>query len=307
MAWLFSKRCKQALKDDKIKVTIPFSVRFRIFKSLQKHDIECSDGWHNSSIVYELLEHLKSELGQNDFYAYSEDTDGKLIPCQIEGFILRGNRPPFIFDALELFYSDIGKDRQHDFQNDLNVIFEESELPWRMANGKIFPMDSAYLEQEIISRAYELLDEANFEGALKEFEKSRVDLINGDAEGAIHNANLAVESTMKGILGIQKAKPGELYKKIIELGIIPEYYQGFLKCFEENILRSVAIIRNQEPGAGHGQGAKINVVPIALAELSVHLAAVIIRFLIKQKLSVKKSPSKDIAPENAQPIDEIPF
>ena len=38
MAWLFSKRCQQALRDKKIKVSIPVSVRVRIWKALENYN-----------------------------------------------------------------------------------------------------------------------------------------------------------------------------------------------------------------------------------------------------------------------------
>lgn len=38
--------------------------------------------------------------------------------------------------------------------------------------------------------------------------------------------------------------------------LFPEYFDGFLKAFED-ILRGVAVIRNQELGVGHGQGKSV--------------------------------------------------
>jgi hypothetical protein len=187
-------------------------------------------------------------------------------------------------DALEIFFTLLDDDKAYGYQRRINEIMEESNLEWRMADGRIFPVQSAYIEEVITRRAYSLMHQVGFEGALQEFEKARTDLANGNESGAIHNANLAVESTIKGILEIDKAKPGELFRSLIEAGIVPEYYDGFLKAFEENILRCVAIIRNEELGAGHGQGATPNVIPRPLAELAVNLSAVIIYFLIARHL-----------------------
>ena len=88
----------------------------------------------------------------------------------------------------------------------------------------------------------------------------------------------------QALLGVEKAKPGELFRKLIESGVIPEYYRGFLKAFEENILRCVAIMRNEELGVGHGRGPSRNVVPPDLAELAINLSGVLINFLVKQHL-----------------------
>lgn len=288
MAWLFTKRCQQALKDKKIKVSVPTQVRVRIWKVLQDHDEtwgESTDTGFNyqTSTLQQLPKRIEAELGLRELLAFPEG-GGDPKPSNLKSFVLRGYYPPYLLDAIELFYESIGEDSRNPFQHSFNEIMEESGLSWRMANGKIFPVDSAYIEEEITRRAYELLHEAKFHGALQEFEKARVDLTNGDCEGAIQNANLAVESVIKEILGVERAKPGELYRGLIDSGLIPKYYTGFLKVFEENILRCVAIMRNEELGVGHGRGPSKNIVPPDLAELAINLSAVLINFLVKQHL-----------------------
>jgi hypothetical protein len=191
-----------------------------------------------------------------------------------------------LLDALEVFYEILGDDCKQEFQNRINEIMNEGSFEWRMADGRIFPVHSAYIEEEIKRRAFGLIHQVGFEGALLEFEKARIDLADGDTSGAIQNANLAVESTIKGILEVDKAKPGQLFRSIV-----PEYYDGFLKAFEENILRCVAIMRNDELGAGHGQGATTNIIPKPLAGLAVDLSAVIIYFLIERHLEFNKEES----------------
>ena len=308
MAWVFSKRCQQSLKDGKIKVSIPRNVRIRLWKLLNNYDEvlyeTTEDGLdYTPSRIEQLEEAIKSEHGLEYLTAYSEEQEGKVVSTNAEGFVLRGNYPPYLLDALELFYEILPQDKQIIFQRDFNEIMEESYLPWRMSEGKIFPVDSAYIEEEIHRRVYQLAKEVRFWGALEEFNKARVDLVNGDYEGAIQNANLAVESTIKCILNVQKAKPGELYRKLIESGLIPEYYKGFLESFEANILRAVAIIRNEEPGAGHGRGQKIEKVPQSLAELAVNLAGVLINYLIKRYIENQSSSIEKTEIDE----DEVPF
>ncbi|MDI6736273.1 MAG: abortive infection family protein [bacterium] len=77
---------------------------------------------------------------------------------------------------------------------------------------------------------------------------------------------------------------------------------GFLKAFEENILRCVAIMRNEEKGAGHGQGPKVNEIPGELAELGVHLSGVLIHYLIKKYISTLQCE-----PEKIEKNEDIPF
>lgn len=308
MAWLFSKRCQQALRDKKIKVSIPVSVRVRIWKTLQNYNEiwteSTNTGWnYDTSTLEHLPQRVEAELGLTQLLAFPEDGEVPK-PSDLEGFVLRGNYPPYLFDALELFCESLDERNTNPFQHSLNEIMEESGLPWRMADGKIFPVDSAYIDGEIIRRAYELLHEAKFHGALQEFEKARVHLANGVYDDAIQNANLAVESTIKEVLGIEKAKPGELFRKLIDSGLIPEYYRGFLKAFEENILRCVAIMRNEELGVGHGRGPSKNVVPPDLDELAINLSGVLINFLIKQHLRRIGASTKE---EGEIDDEDIPF
>ncbi|MDD5435991.1 MAG: abortive infection family protein [Candidatus Omnitrophica bacterium] len=294
MAWLFSKRCKSALEAKKMKVSIPLPVRYRILRTMQNYDenyyVTDNTGFNSpSSTLEDLPSVLKTELGCKDLLAFPESGQGEAVPSNIDGFILRGNYPPLLFDATELFYNNISVEKKESFQKTFNGIMEESNLSWRMAEGQIFPVDSTYIDTNVLRKTHELLNQVKFHGALEEFEKARVSLINGEYKDAVDNANMAVESTIKGILKIEKAKPGELFRKVIEVGIIPDYFSGFLKAFETNILRCTAIIRNEELGVGHGQGAKVNKIPPPLADLAVNLSAVLINFLIKQYVSSEKS------------------
>ncbi len=296
MAWTYSKRCRTALKQGKLKVSLPSSARIRIWKCFAAFDevfYETSETGFNYTVTLleRVFERLKDELGTEELLAFPQNGEvQRPVPSDFHGFVLRGNYPSYLFDALEIYHLLIfDEGRRSAFQTGLNEIFEEGNLPWRMAEGKVFPIDSAYIQEEITGRAYELLREVGFSGALMEFEKARVALINGDTQGAIQNANLAMESTVKGILKVERAKPGSLYRQLIDSGLVPEYYRGFLQAFEENILRAVAIMRNEELGVGHGQGVTVNEVPKPLAELCLHLSGVMINFLIKRYIETARA------------------
>lgn len=289
-------------------MSIQRTVRQRIWMTMENinHTIwvqrDPTSSWSNETdLLAELPRKIKAEYGIKELMAFPENGEGPAIAANLEGFMLRGNYPPYFFDALELFYEDMENDLKNNFQKSINQIMEENELTWGMAEGKIFPVDSQYIEEAILRKSHELLKEVKFEGVLLEFEKARTDIANGDYQGAIQNANLAVESIIKGILGIERAKPGELFRQLVDSKIIPQYYSGFLKAFEENILRCVNIMRNEELGAGHGQGTQVNAVPEELAELAVHLSAVIIHYLIKRHLTKE---DKSVIPDDEV---EIPF
>lgn len=306
MAWTFSKRCRDALVAGKLKVTLPRQVRNRILFLLRRYNrprlISNEYGFSCEATIMDLLPtEIMAELGCSELLAYPDDDSKKPQPSNLEGFILRGAYPSYVFDTLELFCGFLAHPEMAEFQKAFNDIMDESGLPWRMADGKVFPIDSAYIEEEILRRAYALLHETSFHGALEEFEKARADLANGDYQGAIQNASLAVESTIKGILKVDRAKPGELFRKVVERGLVPEYHNGFLKAFEEHILRSVAIIRNEERGVGHGQGATPNDVPPSLAKLAVHLTGVLIAYLVERFI---ESTAKE---REASACDDVAF
>lgn len=299
MTWLFSKRCARLLGNRELEVSIPRPARNRIWQAMVEFDepeyrTDHTGFNYETSTLQELPGIIQAELGCEGLMAWPEEGSGSARASNLESFVRRTYIPAQLFDALEILYQQLSGDTSDPFQNRLNQIFDESGLQWRMANGKIFPVDSQYVEEDVIQKAYQLINEVEFQGALHEFEKARVDLTNKDWEGAINNANLSVESTIKGILGIERARPGELFRMLMDSGLVPEYYEGFLKVFEENILRCAAIIRNEELGAAHGQGIERNIIPPALAELAVHLAAVINIFLIKRHLERQRQDDMQI-------------
>jgi hypothetical protein len=293
MTNLFSKRCKKLLDKKELIVSIPIPVRRRILKSLYDNNEHYSNttttGWHYTSSIIEDIPHLFESEHGIDMKSYNSDGTGEIIKDDFDNFILRGIYPPYLFDVIELFYKNINDEKKLIFQSSINEIMNESDLMWRLFEGEIFPINSVYVNEVIIKKTFELIKDIKFFGALKEFKKARTSLINNDYEGAINNANLAVESVIKGILNVKKAKPGELFRMLIDSGLIPNYYNGFLKSFEENILRCVAIMRNEELGVGHGKGASDDVIPPELANFAVNMSGVIINFLIERILDNKNN------------------
>lgn len=310
MTNIFSKRCKKLLDKKDLTVSIPFSIRRRILNTLHNCNEQYSEtsatGWHyNSSTIEDMPQFFESEHGI-DMKSYHPNETGEIIKDDFDNFILRGTYPPYLFDVIELFYKNIIDEKKLVFQVSINEIMKESDLQWRMIEGEVFPIDSAYINEAIIKKTFELIKDVKFLGALKEFKKARTSLLNSDYEGAIHNANLAVESVIKEILNVKKAKPGELFRMLIDSGLIPNYYNGFLKVFEENILRCVAIMRNEELGVGHGRGASDDIIPPELAKFAINMSGVIINFLIERVIN-NKGDSKN----NNENLDfsdgDIPF
>ncbi|RLC09319.1 MAG: hypothetical protein DRH43_08485 [Deltaproteobacteria bacterium] len=309
---VFSKRHPEAAKE----VSLSLPVRRRIWYVIE----ECDPHYDPNSINNDwtlcwdaLPDRLKKEHGWKELRAYHSQTKWGVLNTA-EEFILRG-MPRFVLDATELFYDLLEENNKQgdgfsadptQYQSKLNVVFDDANLPWRMLEGRIIRVDSKWLEVEIHAKAAELLSVQEFKGALAEFQQARSDLSSEDYKGAMHAANLAFESTMKAILDIEQERPGRLIHRLIDSGLVPDYHEGFLKAFEEHILRAVPTARNFEKGVGHGQGTDINEPPKSLAELAVNLSGVLILYLLKQFL---ESHSVDEEQKNGQEKDDddLPF
>lgn len=306
---IFSKRHPEAGRE----VVILQAIRQRIWYAIEDCDpFYDPNGFNDWTLCYDSLpDRLKKEHGWQELRAYKSQTEWKSLSNAKE-FILEGV-PRFVLDAIELFY-DLLIDKelasspaQSVYQSKINIIFEDANMPWRLLEGRIIKVDSKWLETEIHSKAAELLSIRGFDGALAEFQQARSDLLSGDCKGAMHSANLALESTIKAVLNIQQEKPGALIRKLIDSGLVPEYHEGFLKAFEEHILRSVPVARNLEKGVGHGQGADINEPPKSLAELAINLSGVLILFLLKRHLEFHPIQEKMRETESEINDDNVPF
>jgi len=305
---VFSKRHPEDSKQAYLSQT----VRNRLWYSIIDFDPYFdTNGFNDRPICFESLpERLLREHGWSEFRAYSSKTDFKPLN-NIKEFVLNGI-PRFVLDTAEIFFDLLKEDKERShgpgdpylYQQKINEIFEDANLHWRMMEGRIIKIDSKWLEVEIHSKVAELFSIQGFEGALAEFQEARSDLSSGDNKGAMTASNLAFESTIKAILGIEKAKPGELLRKLIDSGIVPEYYDGFLKGFEEYLVRCVAIARNYEKGVGHGQGRDVSEPPKSLAELTVNLSGVLILYLLKRNLELHPEETESNIKEED---DDQPF
>jgi len=307
---IFSKRHPEAAKE----VNLSRSVRQRIWYIMEEYDpYDPNDINTNWTLCRDALpDRLKKEHGWQELRAYMSRSEWEVLNDTKE-FILRGV-PRFILDATELFYDLLVEEKAsgvhfsfdpNQYQCNLNVIFEDANLPWRILEGRIIRVDSKWLEAEIHSKVAELLSIQGFEGALAEFQRARSDLSIGDNKGAMHAANLAVESTMKSVLGIENEKPGRIIRKLIDSGLVPDYHEGFLNAFEEHILRAVPTARNFEKGVGHGQGIEVNEPPKSLAELAVNLSGVLILYILKRYL--ENNPIDEDMKSEPETYDDVPF
>ena len=95
----------------------------------------------------------------------------------------------------------------------------------------------------------------------------------------------AYESTLKIILKKRKWEYKDtdtadaLTGKIMQKGLIPDYWQQYFKSLKNTLTSGVPTARNKE--AGHGQADEIRNIPDYLVSYILHMTASAIVFLIK--------------------------
>ncbi len=302
MRHYFTKRHEDALKSKKMRFSVPVRLRIAINRVLSKYS---EWGGFNESENYTFdsaEEKLKTFYGEKDLCAYDEK--GKLVPTSLHGMI-EGGYPARVLDAIEAWFDSASSKKIFECEKELNSVFEIHNSPWRVVNSTVFLVDSEYLHNEIISKTQTLLRDNSVTGALEEFSEAVTCLSDGRTKDAVINAHKSVESVMKTALGTgEHLTFGKLLKKVIDSGIIPDYYEEFLNHFEKLALGAVK--ERNKPGAGHGQGAKATEVSKDLAEFAVHLAAVIDLFLIRRWIETRPQPLEEPTTEPPKD-DDIPF
>jgi len=291
-AKVFSERHDKALRAKRIKVSLRQELRRSLYRLLDRYST-----WETWSEENQTLGVVLSAMLDRRGWRQLQWWDGeKMKPAQNwEEFINKG-APHHVLDAIELFFDELDYKKRPSFVQELNTLFEIHHSPVRYFRGEFYVMDSAFLESQVLTQAQELLEANEFHGALDEFLRARSAFMEKDFKEVILLANHALESTLKAVLGLQRKKPGELIKKACHGGLVPSYYDGFLNTLYD-FLSIVPMTRDNEAGAGHGQGKEVAVIPPALAELAIHLAGAMIVFFIKRYM--EKNP---VALD-----DDIPF
>lgn len=326
MAYIFTKRCKKALREKRISVSLPVCVRQRflfILNDFNSSYYETTETGYNytTNDLDKVEQQFKREHGFDTLKVYSDrpDQQRNIVNGNIEAFIQRGIQPQYIFDIIELFYKEMSQNggiKHHAFQSSINEIFTEHNMEFRMADGEIFPVESQYIEEYILSKTHELLRTNSFHGAMDEFKRARASLINGECRDALNMANASFESNVKHIVGKNSLSPKQIAEELKNSGLIPNYLSKFTVFFVDKLLRSITLIRNEE--SAHGQGDEVKEIPIELAEFGVNLAGLFINYLIKRYISqnpttVDPQPEEsmtDLPPidfEGTSDDDDIPF
>jgi hypothetical protein len=296
----FSKRHADALRDKKLLLTFAKPLRVSLLRILENH----SDygGWNNAeNWTVEAAENsLKTFFGKDHLSSFN-DQDQR-VRSNFSG-VVRGGYPSEVLDAIEAWF-DQHPEREDACERELNDCFNMNGSPWRIVNGEAFLIDSEYLHVEVRARTLRLLRQGRAFGALEEFQAAVQDLQAGDTKDSVVKAHKSVESVMKTALATTDHLTfGALLARLIDSGLVPEYYKEFFIHFEKLALGAVK--ERNRPGTGHGQGQASTEVPRSLAEFAVNLAATINLFIIQRWMERYPTKSKDVA--TPHPNDEVPF
>jgi hypothetical protein len=288
----FSERHDKAIRDKRIKLTLRQELRRSFLRLLVRYST--IGGWNNEENF--TFDAVISEMLDRRGWPHMLWWDGKKMqPADNFGDFIEKGIPSYVLDAIELFLEVIDSKKRPGFVQELNTLFEIHHSPLRYFRGEFYLIDSAFLESQVLVQAQQLLEASEFQGALDEFLRARAAYTEKEFKQAILMANHAFESTLKGVLGVDKKKTGELVKKVCFGGLVPSYYEGFLDSLHD-LLSIVPMTRDNE--SGHGQGKDLTTVAPALAELAIHLSGSMIVFLIKRHMEKESAPPDD---------DDIPF
>lgn len=297
---LFSKRHRAALFETKtLKPSFYHSLRVGMERILQKYSDCSSSGLDNWTYdrAYELLCTLRGSerLQVRDGQSRRE--------VSFTEFMLKGY-PTEMLDAIEAWFASEPQESDK-AAKELNALLAIHDSPWRFVAGEAVLIDSSYLHDEVVARTAELLGHAKAAGPLQEFQGALSALQAQESKRAVVEAHKSVESVMKLVLGTHEHWTfGRLLSEIVKSGLLPEYYEEFLRHFE--MLALGAVKARNRPGTGHGQGPDAVDVPRSLAQFAIHLAGSINVFLLEHWIE-KQGPQA--APAEADRIsdDDVPF
>lgn len=290
----FSLRHQKALWEKRIKVSLSWKVRNRLWatmnlynESYYYHPDPNDNLTSHTTLLNDTENTLKRLLG---LWQLQILVDGKFTETNLEAYFSTGF-PVNALDVMEVFTDLLAKHapgfekRAWDFERDVNQAMTDFQCPWRLSHGLFFQIDSEFLDHEIVQKAEDQLREHGFAGALDEFRGARDDLSGGDHKGAIQKAAQSVESILKTVTGCNGdlGKLTESFQKEDFLDDLPpDKERAVLKA----IFQGLGIFRNEL--AGHGQGEQKVDVTRPYAALAVQFAGAITQFVIDQYL--RKQP-----------------
>ncbi|MEM1485794.1 hypothetical protein V6615_13125 [Oscillospiraceae bacterium PP1C4] len=216
---------------------------------------------------------------------------------------------PYLFDLIELQYDELSQGERLDFQNQINGVFANYDVPWLIYDGHMIKIDAKQFEFDIRAKAISALKELKaadpkFQSAYEELFKSFEFLEKGNFAEAISNAGKSYESVLKIICGETKGNADKLTTKFVN-DVLDNLPQPMTTSgFREKVMMSLPFIRNNS-SADHGAGELSRVISKPLAKLSLNLAAALNTYLIEEYID--DVPKDNLQSDQQVNSEELPF
>lgn len=168
---------------------------------------------------------------------------------------------------------------------ELNQRFREHGAGYQYENSQIVRVDSEFIHAEAVKPALQLLSNPLYKGAQEEFLNAHEHYRQKRYSEALIECLKAYESTLKIILSKNNwdyspnATADELTGRVMQSGLVPEFWQQHFKSLKNTLTSGVPTARNKV--AGHGSGNEIREIPEYLVSYILHMTASTIVFLVK--------------------------
>ena len=219
---------------------------------------------------------------------------------------------PFLFDVIELQFTELSDGEKHEFQSEINATFCQHNVPWLLHEGRMVKIDAVQFELDLRQKALEQLRELKdcepkFQAAYGELLSACESLQKNGFASAISNAGKSYESVLKVICGLQKGNADKLTKSYLETraGTLPATMTP--EGFREKVMMALPFIRNNS-ASDHGAGATPAVISKPLAKLAINLAAAMNTYLIEEYRDNLATEQDETPVSSSGNIDnELPF
>lgn len=219
---------------------------------------------------------------------------------------------PFLFDVIELQYTELSAGERCDFQSELNEIMRQHDMPWLLCDGRMVKIDAVQFELDLRQKALEQLRELKdyelkFQAAYGELLSACESLQKSDFASAISNAGKSYESVLKVICVLQRGNADKLTKSYLETRTDTLPATMAPEGFREKVMMALPFIRNNS-ASDHGAGATPAVISKPLAKLAINIAAAMNTYLIEEyrdSLATEQAETPVSSPGNKD--NELPF
>ena len=212
-----------------------------------------------------------------------------------------------LFDLIELQFDELSKSEKFEFQKEINQVFSDNEIPWRLVDGSMTKIDSKQFELDLKIKALSLMQELKdyepkFKSAFEELMCACNNLEKGNYSETISYSEKCYESVLKVICNLQKGNADKLTTQYAELHSDSLPKTMAKEGFREKVLMSLPYIRNNS-ASDHGAGASTIQISKEIAKLALNMSASLCTYLIENylnSLNIGQSP-------NNSNSDDIPF